>query len=290
VTLVPASSHSPVVSVVKNLTAAQLAAGANITVVPAISGRTIVPIGGLFEYFTGAVAFLRTRDIGLGDAGGTNALRAPVAFGVLADDRKAFTKFADSTGIGCVISAALEVTTPGNGVGIILTSSLATAGQDFVPGDTAMIDGGNVDGLITVSTVANQFPIVSLVQVSKTFTVTGDASAVITAGTDLRVIRSTGNDGSYTVVSSIFGAGVTVITVNEAIPSAVADGKAEPDDGTGGAILTYALTNAGTGYGVETYNLVAVGPSVGAAASINVPTITLQSDGTARVTVFYAVV
>lgn len=289
-TLVPASSHSPVVSAVKTLTAAQIGAlgSTPVEVIPAIAGKAIMPVGGAFEYIPGAVGFGGDGDLEL-KAGG-----APILYFGTGAGLSGLTAKIENAQTGRGISVrgtALSIDSDSTiGIaGVIATSSLLAGGNDYVAGDTATI-GGGTSGLITVSTVAKQFPIVSLVQGAKTFTVTGNASAVITALTGLKVIRSTGNDASYTVVSSVFGAGQTVITVSEVIASAVADGKAEPDDGTGGAILTYALTNPGTGYTVATHTLDAVSPSVGVNASISVLTISSPSDGTARVTVYYAVV
>lgn len=58
---------------------------------------------------------------------------------------------------------------------------------------------------------------------STTFTVAGNQTSVFTAGSQFAVVGSTGNDGTYTVVSSTFGAS-TVITVAETISNATADG------------------------------------------------------------------
>jgi len=57
---------------------------------------------------------------------------------------------------------------------------------------------------------------------SGTWTVRGDATPYITATDDIHVELNTGNNTAnvaYTVVSAVFGAGVTVITVNETIPA-----------------------------------------------------------------------
>jgi hypothetical protein len=58
-----------------------------------------------------------------------------------------------------------------------------------------------------------------------TFSVAGNFTATFYAGVPFTVFGSTGNDGSYTVASSIFSLGNTVITVTGTIPSAVADGQ-----------------------------------------------------------------
>lgn len=287
---VPASSHSPVVSAVRDLTTAEVAGlgSVAIEIVPAIPGRAIMPVGGAFEYIPGSVAFHASGDLEM-KAGSTRVLY----FGTLAALSGLTAKIVngqEARGIS-VKGSALKINSDGSirASGVIATSSLGDGGADYVPGDTADIADGT-GGLITVSTVTGQFTITAVATVAKTFTVTGDASAVITAGTGLKVIRSTGNDGTYTVVSSIFGAGSTVITVNEVVPDATGNGKAEPNDGTGGVIATYALTNPGSDYTVANHGLSAVSPSVGTGGVITVLTITSASDGTARVTVFYAVV
>lgn len=69
-------------------------------------------------------------------------------------------------------------------------------------------------------TAPNYFHITDLDQGTKTFTVTGDASALTGS---IEVVGSTANDGTYTVVSTS-GTGPTDIIVTEAIPSATADG------------------------------------------------------------------
>ncbi len=67
-------------------------------------------------------------------------------------------------------------------------------------------------------------PIVGVNQGAKQITVTGDVSAICTAGKVITVRGSSGNDGIYTVSSSTYSNPNTTITVQEAIPSATADG------------------------------------------------------------------
>lgn len=66
--------------------------------------------------------------------------------------------------------------------------------------------------------------ITALNQVARTFSVAGDLRIYYPAGGFVQAADSTGNDGTYTVASIVFAAGVTTITVTTAIPSAVADG------------------------------------------------------------------
>jgi hypothetical protein len=56
-----------------------------------------------------------------------------------------------------------------------------------------------------------------------TFTVAGDKTTIFVSGTTFVVAGSTGNNGTYTVVSSAYGA-ATVITVTGVVGSAVGDG------------------------------------------------------------------
>lgn len=59
---------------------------------------------------------------------------------------------------------------------------------------------------------------------SGTFTVSGDQGPYFVLNATFTVSGSTGNNGTYTTTTAIFGAGVTVITVVEAVPSGVVDG------------------------------------------------------------------
>jgi len=67
-------------------------------------------------------------------------------------------------------------------------------------------------------------PITGVDQVLKTFNILGEYAAFFTVGETFDVIGSTGNDGTYTIVSASELSGVTIIEVLEAIPSAVIDG------------------------------------------------------------------
>lgn len=58
---------------------------------------------------------------------------------------------------------------------------------------------------------------------NRTFTVAGDQTGSFPSGSDFLVSGSTGNDGNYTIISAVFGS-ATVISVSEAVPSAVVDG------------------------------------------------------------------
>ena len=67
-------------------------------------------------------------------------------------------------------------------------------------------------------------PITSVDQVNKEFTLSGEWSEFFNEGDEIDITGSTGNDGTYTIVEAEQLSGITTITVEEAIPSAVADG------------------------------------------------------------------
>ena len=74
------------------------------------------------------------------------------------------------------------------------------------------------------NTVTVNYRITAVNTGSKTFTVTDVANQLGGGAGSITIAGSTGNDGTYTIVSAVNGAGVTVITVVEAIPDATADG------------------------------------------------------------------
>lgn len=53
----------------------------------------------------------------------------------------------------------------------------------------------------------------------------GDFTDTLVNGVEFIIYGSTGNDGTYTVDSAVFGGANTVITIQEDLPSAVADGN-----------------------------------------------------------------
>lgn len=62
-------------------------------------------------------------------------------------------------------------------------------------------------------------------QGTKTFTTASDLSSELYAGDPLDILGSTGNDGTYTVVTVTWTGAVTNVVVSEAIPDATADGS-----------------------------------------------------------------
>lgn len=75
-------------------------------------------------------------------------------------------------------------------------------------------------------------PIIGLNQGAKTFTVLGNRAAAITSSAIITVVRSTGNNADYDVVSAVFGGVNTVVTVTQAIPNATVDGSIQYADQT----------------------------------------------------------
>lgn len=96
-----------------------------------------------------------------------------------------------------------------------------------------------VTGGIVYQLHRQTFPIVDMTQYgidavstgSKTFTISGDGdlSSTFPDGREIKVNGSTGNDGRYTIVSTLWSDPDFIITVDEAIPSAVADGTIGDD-------------------------------------------------------------
>lgn len=139
-----------------------------------------------------------------------------------------------SSGIPLVISGSL------------VTTTIQLGGANFLPGNTFSIPQ---NAAAIVDAVANSYQITALDQGAKSFTVTGDLSAG--PPSFIAVYGSTGNDGGYTVNSAIFGAGSTVIVVQEAIPSAVANGFAGDGGIAVGEVTAYTITDRGNNCIVE---------------------------------------
>jgi len=95
-------------------------------------------------------------------------------------------------------------------------------GGDFDVDRPVSINGA---GLLLQPSIGT-FAITGVDRMAGTFTVAGDQTGSFLSGSDAIVTGSTGNDGSYTIVSSVFGT-ATTITVDEAIPDATVDGSIE---------------------------------------------------------------
>ncbi len=75
------------------------------------------------------------------------------------------------------------------------------------------------------------YTIDALSQGSQTFTISddGDLSSVFPDAREIRINNSTGNDGRYTIASTLWSSPDFIITVEEAIPDATADGAIGDD-------------------------------------------------------------
>ncbi|OHC00343.1 MAG: hypothetical protein A2Z57_04430 [Planctomycetes bacterium RIFCSPHIGHO2_12_39_6] len=81
-----------------------------------------------------------------------------------------------------------------------------------------------------IYSIKTDYPIIGVNVGASTFTIAGDHAALITSSAGITVVRSTGNDATYTLVSAVFGGVNTVITVVEVIADATVDGSVQYDD------------------------------------------------------------
>lgn len=276
---------------VVDLTPAQIATlhSSPVTIVPQPGANgAIFPVAAVAQYDPGTVAYAGTAALALVVGSGTPFAGPDLGLNTLTDAVATFATEAASSVVVANQPLTVSAASDPGAVGGIATSSLAAAGDLWVPGDTATVAGGT-GGVVTVSTVTNSFAISAVNQGAKTITVVGDASAIV-ATNSLTIYRSTGNDDTgYTAVSAVFSAGHTVVTIVEAIPSAVADGRlGDATTGAVGAIATYAVSTLGSGYVPGAESLTAVSPSIGESAQITILTTTIQSNGTIRLTVLYS--
>lgn len=148
--------------------------------------------------------------------------------------------------------------------GLPVTTSIATPGSGYYAGQQLYDENGNatftadtVSAIGAILTYTRTSPgttlynpmdtfnlysnvgllsVTAVVTIAKTFTVAGNQVAKFPVGGVFYLDGSTGNNGTYTTVSAVFGAGVTVVTVVEVIPDATADGQIHP--GSDSAVLT----------------------------------------------------
>lgn len=79
--------------------------------------------------------------------------------------------------------------------------------------------------ITTIDTEADfTYNVAAVSMVNDTFSIAGDYSSLFTVDRTLTIADSTGNDGTYTVSSSVYSAPNTVISVSDAVPDATADG------------------------------------------------------------------
>lgn len=161
---------------------------------------------------------------------------------------------AGNTGLisGGDANAVYVVLTTGGG-GSVATYRIGYPGTNYVTAAGA----ATAHGQITVAS-----GVIALNQAAKTFSMYGNYTGLLASPvTSLTITSSTGNDGTYTIVSSSYAAGITTVVVSQAIPSSVVDGDIRA--GTGGA-------------GNDDF-------------TVDISTVVL-GDGTATVTLLYGVV
>lgn len=179
--------------------------------------------------------------------------------------------------------------------GSILTHSLNLGGNYYRPGDAITLlqpntFTGSIAATVSVDSVSNSYAITAVNQPGGSFTINGDQTANFAANDFIIVYRSTGNDATYQIVSAVFGAGVTVITVVEAVPSSVADGFLGNAIANVGAIVTYTLTEDGNGYYVpQPVDQFSTSGTTGTGFRLLVESIVPLSDVTARIYIEYRI-
>jgi hypothetical protein len=102
------------------------------------------------------------------------------------------------------------------------------SGNCAIPSATGLAAKTTLEGRGNTVTVNASYAITAVDQTGgaglNSFTVTDAAAHLNNSALPFRVVGSTGNDATYTVVSATSGAGSTVIVTVEVIPDATADG------------------------------------------------------------------
>ena len=81
-------------------------------------------------------------------------------------------------------------------------------------------------GYLADMNVKNQQNLTAVNQAQKKFTIAGNHTELYLSPRKFNIVESTANNGEYTVVSSTYAGGSTIITVAEAIPDSTVDGAA----------------------------------------------------------------
>lgn len=133
--------------------------------------------------------------------------------------------------VGDPSTVTLSVLTPSasTAVDVDISSGLPnTTGTEFTILNTDIGLGSTTkleDGIYSFTyTVSGTFAITAVSTGTPSFSINGDRTGYFTAGVKFDVDSSTSNDGTYTVVSSTYTGGKTVITVGSSIANATADG------------------------------------------------------------------
>jgi len=266
-----------------------------VELVPGVPGALLMGVSVVGQTAPGSVPFGSTPDLTV--SGGT-CLADPMNINL--DTASAYTNarvFTSNGGdVSVLFGQPITVSASANPAprGAILTSSLnpGNDGELYAPGDTGTVGAGG-SATYVVDTVANSYAITGVNKGTKTFTITGDQAGNFAPSDTLQIYGSTGNDGNgYTVVSATLNGGNTDIVVVESINDATADGYIGNNaSGTAGSILTYTITDGGTGYVADQDYECIPSTGVGANAFIIVDSIDAQTpDMEATFTVAYYVV
>ncbi len=99
-----------------------------------------------------------------------------------------------------------------------------------IVGTDTYISSGSLDTFVdkvpyTITESRPSFIISSVTTSTNTLQIAGDLSLVFGMGLDFQVVGSTGNDGAYTILTSSYNGTDTLITTNEPIINATADGS-----------------------------------------------------------------
>ena len=108
--------------------------------------------------------------------------------------------------------------------GTFTVASVTLVGGDTVIAVNEDVTDSTVDGQVNIT------PIIAVDTSNEVFTVPDDRTDLFQVGESFTVAGSTGNDGTFTVLSVALVGGDTEITVNEDVTSAVADGRINVDD------------------------------------------------------------
>ena len=133
----------------------------------------------------------------------------------LANVRGNFTAVTDP--LGNVIHNNTDYTAPD----ITASSTLIYTGIN-IPTD---VSGEIIPGVYSFTyNIKVDNAITAVNQATPSFTIAGDYTSVISAGQTITVVRSTGNNGTYVVLTAVLVGTDTVITTTVAMPSGTADG------------------------------------------------------------------
>lgn len=150
------------------------------------------------------------------------------------------------------------------GAGDTTDISVVAGGAGYVPGggpsDVFTVLGGNDDATFELHSGDITYPLFNITAAdtgTNTFTVAGDQTAYFEDNAAMQVSGSTGNNGTYLILSFSLVSGNTEIVISTTppggflnhIPSATADGQIQPPLGTVSSLnWAFDVSTPGTGY------------------------------------------